>query len=601
MADWKHIFKRRPAWLYLQAARFCPNRIVTVVNQDGVYQLYSWDLERGDLVRLTDFPEGKLFGSIAADGQSIYYLNDKGGGEWGHFVRVPFHGGSPIDITPDVPPYYGYGLETDRSGRHIVFTAATTAGNTVYYVVLGVSGQPERVTCLRTSSAVVGAAIISPAADNVVWTETASTGEVTLWRVSLGSTMIPVSVSLSDLTPLAFPYLSNGSLLAMSVIGGFRRPGWLDVSRGAFEPIEIGITEGDLEIMAWDEERSQLLFCHLTHGHERLLVFNLQSRAVIPISLPEGAFDFVYPYANFQSDGSIIFRWQTFDIPPSPFRASGTDFKMIAPVLPATATVAPSHLQEALCSSSDGAVVQIRYALPETARGPVPFILDIHGGPHGIVSDRYNEAAQAWLANGFGYCAVNYRGSLGFGDDFKKSIYGHPGIYESDDVAAAAHWLVGQGLADSERFVLYGYSWGGYVTLLALGRFPTLFAGGIAGVAIADAIKNYEESPEYFKALDHLYFGGTPDEVPEVYRAGSPLTYLPAVERPILMIQGRNDARCPAGQAEAYKAEADRLGKKVTIEWYDAGHVGDYANSELRVRNFEKALAFARRIIEHKK
>ena len=64
-----------------------------------------WNVETDELTQLTDDPAGVPHGSISADGEHVYYLRDRGGDEIGHYVRLPFSGGAPEDITPDLPDY----------------------------------------------------------------------------------------------------------------------------------------------------------------------------------------------------------------------------------------------------------------------------------------------------------------------------------------------------------------------------------------------------------------------------------------------------------------------------------------------------------------
>jgi dipeptidyl aminopeptidase/acylaminoacyl peptidase len=109
------------------------------------------------------------------------------------------------------------------------------------------------------------------------------------------------------------------------------------------------------------------------------------------------------------------------------------------------------------------------------------------------------------------------------------------------------------------------------MTLYALGARPELWACGVALVAIADWRLLYEDG-EALRDYERALLDGTPSERPDVYAASSPITYLPDLRAPLLIIQGRNDARCPARQMEVYLDEARRLGKNVEIDWFDAGH-----------------------------
>jgi dipeptidyl aminopeptidase/acylaminoacyl peptidase len=138
-------------------------------------------------------------------------------------------------------------------------------------------------------------------------------------------------------------------------------------------------------------------------------------------------------------------------------------------------------------------------------------------------------------------------------------------------MVAARSALVEAGIADPDRVVLHGGSYGGYLTLLGLGRRPDLWAGGVAYVAIADWRLMYEDG-ESLRDYQVALFGGTPDEVPELTIEASPVTYVDRLRAPLLIVQGRNDARCPVRQIQGYIDTAVRLGKDVSVDWFDAGH-----------------------------
>jgi dipeptidyl aminopeptidase/acylaminoacyl peptidase len=92
-------------------------------------------------------------------------------------------------------------------------------------------------------------------------------------------------------------------------------------------------------------------------------------------------------------------------------------------------------------------------------------------------------------------------------------------------MVAARDWLVQQGIARPDQILLTGWSYGGYLTLQALGKRPDLWAGGMAGIAIADWSLQYEDSADALKGVMVAFFGGTPEEKPDQYAASSPITY----------------------------------------------------------------------------
>jgi len=230
--------------------------------------------------------------------------------------------------------------------------------------------------------------------------------------------------------------------------------------------------------------------------------------------------------------------------------------------------------------------------------GPWPAIVQAHGGPNVVTADSFSASVQAWLDNGFAVLSVNYRGSTTFGREFEEAILGRPGYWEVEDLVAAHRWLVTQGLADPARVFIEGWSYGGLLALLALGKYPTLWAGGVAGVAIGDCVAAYEDSPAWLQRGIARRFGGTPEEQPVAWAEGSPITYAERLTAPVLVIQGRNDARCPPRQMERYAARLEALGKPIDIHWLDTGHVGPRALAEQAIRFQELMLGWSARWIE---
>jgi dipeptidyl aminopeptidase/acylaminoacyl peptidase len=141
--------------------------------------------------------------------------------------------------------------------------------------------------------------------------------------------------------------------------------------------------------------------------------------------------------------------------------------------------------------------------------------------------------------------------------------------------------------------VLAGGSWGGYLTLLGLGTQAGDWAAGVAGVPVADYVAAYEDEMEPLRAFDRTLFGGTPDEVPDVYERCSPLTYVAQVAAPVLVVAGANDPRCPIRQVDNYLGRLTELGKDHEVYRFDAGH-GSLVVDE-RVRQMRVELEFVAR------
>ena len=168
-----------------------------------------------------------------------------------------------------------------------------------------------------------------------------------------------------------------------------------------------------------------------------------------------------------------------------------------------------------------------------------------------------------------------------------------PNHYEK----AFGNWLVENQIAIPNQILLTGWSYGGYLTLLGLGKHPDLWAGGMAGIAIADWSVQYEDSAETLRGYQKALFMGTPQEKPEQYAKSSPITYAENVSAPVLIIQGRNDTRTPARPVELYEAKMKALGKSIEVIWFDSGHAGSGSDMEQSIRFQEEMMKFAFRVM----
>ena len=204
--------------------------------------------------------------------------------------------------------------------------------------------------------------------------------------------------------------------------------------------------------------------------------------------------------------------------------------------------------------------------------GPHPVMVFVHGGPHWLYEDAYFPEVQAYVDAGFLVAMPNYRGSSGYGRSWSDALTGDVGFTDVDDVTAGLRDLLGRPDVDASRTVIAGWSWGGYITLMELGRYPDLWTAGMAGVPVGDYVRAYEEEAPSLQALDRALMGGTPATEPETFRRSSPITYVDRVAAPVLLVVGENDSRCPVGQALAYADRLKEQGNPYEVYLYTTGH-----------------------------
>ena len=170
--------------------------------------------------------------------------------------------------------------------------------------------------------------------------------------------------------------------------------------------------------------------------------------------------------------------------------------------------------------------------------GRAPVIVSVYGGPGPqMVNDSWAQTVDLraqWLAqHGFVVLKVDNRGSARRGLAFEAPINRRMGQVEVRDQIDGVRWLGTLGFADISRVGIYGWSYGGFMTLMALFTAPDVFKAGIAGAPVT-----------FYQGYDTAYtekYMGTPADNPEGYRLGSPLTYADQLRAPLLVVHGMID------------------------------------------------------------
>jgi dipeptidyl aminopeptidase/acylaminoacyl peptidase len=600
-APWKQRFRaERVLWSALAQER--PDRGLVASNRSGRYQLYAWEVPTGQLRQLTDRPEGVVFGFIDSHGRHVYYLDDTGGNEIGHLVRVPFDGGQVEDTSPNLPPYSTFGGVVSATGNRLAFTRADTAGFTLTVVGLGPNGEMSEPRDLFCTERVTSPPSLSPEGDLAVVaaTERSTMQHYTLLAFDTGTGERVAELWDGEGTsveggPFARRATTEGGarLAGTSNRSGFVRPMIWRPRTGARHDLRIDDLDGDVVPLDWSHDGDRLLLLQTNSAQHRLWIYDVAGDAGHELDHPSGYFG----STSFGPAGEIFAAWEDAVHPTRVIALDPETGALRRTVLAAEETAPGRPWHSVTFASTDGQEIQGWLGVPD-GEGPFPTILYTHGGPESYQTNEFLPEAQAWLDHGFAWFSINFRGSTTFGRAFQQQIWGNLGHWELEDMVAARDWLVREGIAHPDQIFPSGWSYGGYLTLLALGRRPELWAGGMAGVAVADWAMLYEDSAETLRGYCSAIFGGTPADKPEQYAASSPLADVERVQAPLLIIQGRNDSRTPARPVEIYVERLRALGKTVEVEWFDAGHLGGFADSDLGIAHQERMLRFAQQVLE---
>ena len=594
-APWKRRYRLPITWVSLAKAN--PARGLATSNRSGVFQLYAWDAASGEMRQLTHIPTGKIGGYVSPDGRYVYYLRDEAGNEIGHFVRMPFEGGEPEDVTPAMPPYASWNISVSRDASRLGFMAAGPEGYKFYTMPLGPNGELGAPALLYETKSLAGSLTFSTDGSLALLGTSERSGrpEFSLLAFDVASGERVGELWDGDGTSVEAwgfaPLPADSRVLASSNRSGNARPLLWDARSGERVDITSEEMAGEVFPQDWSPDGGRILLDQLHNAVHQLSTYRIATREFGRLNpgggTPTGAF--------FAPNNEIFVEWQDATHPMQLVALDGNTGEQKRTVLPTAIDVPPGQPWRSFSfPSSDGQLIQGWVATPE-GTGPFPTILETHGGPTAVTTEHFSPGAQSWLDHGFAFASINYRGSVTFGKAFERQIWGDLGHWEVEDMVAARDFLVSEGIARPDEILLTGWSYGGYLTLMGLGKRPELWAGGMAGIAIADWTIQYEDTADTLKGYQVALFGGTPQEKPGQYAASSPITYAERVRAPVLVIQGSNDTRCPPRPMRLYEEKLRALGRDIEVEWFEAGH-GSYV-VEQSIAHQERMLRFAYRVL----
>jgi dipeptidyl aminopeptidase/acylaminoacyl peptidase len=347
-------------------------------------------------------------------------------------------------------------------------------------------------------------------------------------------------------------WAANGRIVFMSYMDGW--PHLYSIAAGGGEPLLLTPGKYMAEYVTLSADRQWLAFA----GNAGSSPLDIDRRHIVRVPVDRAAPEVLTEGSGlewtpvFTGDGSTIaYISATAQRPPvvtvmpsgrRDARLVGAD--RVPADFPSAQLVTPKQV---IVTAPDGMRVHAQL-FDNAAPGKRPAVIYVHGGPPRQMllgwnySDYYSNAYamnQFLASRGFLVLSVNYRLGIGYGREFHHPPRGGAqGASEFQDIVAAARWLRTQPNVDGSRIGIYGGSYGGYLTALALARNSDLFAAGVDVHGVHDftmdraanmlARNRYETAPDAERAL-------------EVAWRSSPMSSLRSWKSPVLLIHGDDD------------------------------------------------------------
>jgi dipeptidyl aminopeptidase/acylaminoacyl peptidase len=246
----------------------------------------------------------------------------------------------------------------------------------------------------------------------------------------------------------------------------------------------------------------------------------------------------------------------------------------------------------------DGLRIEGTLYLPTGGNGEeaarVPCVVHSHGGPTSQALRDWLPFRQLVVEQGIAFLSIDFRGSTGYGRDFRWANRGEWGHADAFDVIDAAHWAAAQPWCDG-RLAHYGWSYGGYMTLCVLTEEPSLWRAGIDLYGDSEIAESYRHGDRLGR-IDLERMMGRPDdpEAAEAYRRGSPLYRAERIEAPLLIFHGRKDKRVVPLMTEKIVEALEIEGKHYQVHWFDEEAHG-WQKRENRRDAWKRCLDFLKR------
>ncbi len=578
--------------------------VAFTTDMSGRNNLWKVSAAGGWPIQLAQSDDGQYGAAWSPDGKWIAFQQDRAGDELYDLYALPAEGGEVVNLT-DSADIREDSPRWSPDGKAIALNYKPKT-STVYDIALldWATRQVRKLTSEATKDHLWSSVAWSPDGKTLY----ANRAEVSftdsdVYRIDVASGKV------EGLTPHTGKTLHRATslspdgkvlLLSSNAKGGYQNVALLDVATKKV----TWVTDVKWEATAGDFSPDGKSFTYVINEDGRTDAY-LADRATgqgTKIALPDGL---NFPSGNpsaFAPRGDRVLVSHQSSTQPSDLwvydvvgrRSTQLTFSAIASLK--AAALPPAQIVH--YKTFDGKIISALLWVPPNLKrdGRSPALVLPHGGPTGQVVDYWNSDAAALASRGYLCIAPNVRGSTGYGMEFQKANYQDLGGGDLQDEVYAARFLVETGYVDTTKVGITGGSYGGYMTLAAIGRTPDVWAAGVEMYGIIDWYTMLQhEDPmlqEYEKSLL-----GDPVKDRAIYEAASPIKYLHNAKAPLLVLQGENDPRVPKEEAEQVVELLKKDGKTVDVHYYpNEGH--GFAKRENQIDSIKRTVEWFDRYLK---
>jgi dipeptidyl aminopeptidase/acylaminoacyl peptidase len=549
---------------YVSSASGRPNLWIMNVDGTGAQQL----------VKGNDRQNGARF---THDDKALVYSQDRGGNEYYDIYSVQVNGGEPRNLTStdDVSETVN---DFSPDGKLLAIgIKQKSSATTNLAVMLWPDGTIRQLTHETDPKASWSEDVWSPDGKYIYATRSVGLDDSDIFRLDVVTGQSERLVKHSDRQLVSISDVSKDGralLITSNAKGGYENVALLDLATKKLRWLTD--TQWSATGVTFTPDGGSAVYLLNADGRLSTRFINLHTMQESDRGVPAGLNIPTASPSPFLPDGSMLISHEDSSHPQELYRLSGDN--TLTPIThnanDALERVVLPQSQLVTYQSFDGKLISAFVWVPFNLKrdGTTAAVVMPHGGPTGQTTDAFNGRAELLASRGFVVIAPNVRGSTGYGMEFQNANIKDLGGADLKDEIAGVDFLKATGFIDPKRVGIWGGSYGGYMTLMAIGRTPEIWSAAVDEYGILNWLTMLEhEDPrlqEYEKTLL-----GDPVKDRSVYEASSPLKYIRNETAPLLVLQGDNDIRVPREEAEQVVSILKAEGRTVDAVYYpEEGH-----------------------------
>jgi dipeptidyl aminopeptidase/acylaminoacyl peptidase len=552
-------------------------KIAYTSNASGRQNLWIMNADGTDAHQLVTNDDRQTNTQFTHDDRAVVYSQDRGGNEYYDLYELPVNGGEPRNLTntPDISETV---REFSPDGKLLAITVKQkTASSTNLAVMDWPSGSIRQLTHEAEPKANWLPNAWSPDGRFLYATRSIGIDDSEIFRIDVptgrseqllehtGKQLISVSCISHDGRTL---------LVTSNANGGYNNAALLDLATKKVRWITH--TEWSVAGAAFTPDGRSAVVVMNADGRASIRFINLETMEQSERGVPPGWNTPAGFPTPFLADGSMLLSHEDSSQPKELYRLAPDD-SLTQITHNANETLQRIELprsQLVTYRSFDGRLISAFVWVPFNLKrdGKAAAVVMPHGGPTGQTSDSFNGRAELLASRGFVVIAPNVRGSTGYGMEFQNANIKDLGGGDLKDEIAGVDFLKATGFIDAKRVGLWGGSYGGYMTLMAIGKTPNVWSAAVDEYGILNWLTMLQHEDPFLQEYEKSLLGD-PVRDRSIYEASSPLQYIRNETAPLLVLQGDNDIRVPREEAEQVVAILKAEGRTVDAVYYpEEGH-----------------------------